>query len=283
MAIQTWQLILEGPNAAAYNMAADEALLSQTCSEKARPLTYVRFFQWSRPTLSLGFSQQAARTVDFTFCRENGIELVRRLTGGKAVLHHKELTYSIVSNDASFFPLGDISETYRSIANALVLGFRYLGIETSLAEEGRPENPLPRQQATSACFAVSNHHEILCSGRKLVGSAQRRTKSAFLQHGSILLEFDPSLLAGALGQRDSVALAERVTSLRECLGDRIGPDEVSSNLQRGVRESFGVNLERVSLSLNQRKLVEHLASTKYGRLDWSTPSHPTAKVSVANS
>ena len=119
----------------------------------------------------------------------NGIELVRRPTGGKAVLHHHELTYSVVSNDPSFFPIADISRTYCRIADAIQRGLRTLGIETTLAgSRGRSTGTGP---LATACFALSNHFELLCQNRKLVGSAQRRTKTAFLQHGSILLEFDP--------------------------------------------------------------------------------------------
>lgn len=271
MHAQTWQLILDGPNPAAYNMAVDEVLLKEAALEGSTGLAYVRFFQWERPTLSLGFSQKAERVVNFAFCQERGIDLVRRITGGKAVLHHRELTYSIVSNDARSFPLKDIGETYRRIALALVAGFRHLGIETSLAGEGNSKSQIPRRRATSACFAVSNHHEILWSGRKLVGSAQRRTKTAFLQHGSILLDFDPDLLAGALGNRGSAELASQVASLSECLGHKPDPDDVTSHLQRGIGEFFGVDFARTSLNARQRQLAENLASTKYARLDWSLP------------
>jgi lipoate-protein ligase A len=281
MTAQAWHLILDGTNPAAYNMAVDEALLQEATSVWTA-LTYLRFFQWARPTLSLGFSQKSARVVDFAFCRERGIELVRRITGGKAVLHHHELTYSIVSNDARFFPLDDIGETYRRIALALVLGFRHLGIETSLAGEVNSRGQMPRSPATSACFALSNHHEILCSGRKLVGSAQRRTKTAFLQHGSILLDFDPDLLAGALGPC-SADLGAQVASLTACLGRRPEPDELSLHLQRGIREFFGVDLVRTSLDAKQRQVAQDLACTKYAQLDWSAVSHAKSEVQFSDS
>jgi lipoate-protein ligase A len=282
MTTQAWHLILDGTNPAAYNMAVDEALLQEATSVWTA-LTYLRFFQWARPTLSLGFSQKSARVVDFAFCRERGIELVRRITGGKAVLHHHELTYSIVSNDARFFPLDDIGETYRRIALALVLGFRHLGIETSLAGEVNSRGQMPRSPATSACFALSNHHEILCSGRKLVGSAQRRTKTAFLQHGSILLDFDPDLLAGALGSPCSADLGAQVASLTACLGWRPEPDELSLHLQRGIREFFGVDLVRTSLDAKQRQVAQDLACTKYAQLDWSPLRHAKSEVQFSDS
>jgi len=273
MTRRSWQLILDGPNVAAYNMAVDEVLLKDAAADQTSEFTCLRFYQWARPALSLGFSQKAARVIDFSFCRERGIELVRRLTGGKAVLHHHELTYSVVSNDVHSFPLSDIGETYRRIAQALVLGFRHLGIETYLAGDGESKNQMPRSAATSACFAVSNHHEILWSGRKLVGSAQRRAQTAFLQHGSILLDFDPELLAGALGNRNPSGLGLKVASLAECLGWRPDPIEVASNLQRGFEKSFGVDLKRTWLNARQRQLAEELASQKYAQLDWSHLNH----------
>src|SRR5439155_5134746 len=124
--------------------------------------------------------------------------------GGKAVLHHREVTYSVISNDSHFFPLGDILETYKLIAQALRLGFKDMGLDTQLAS-GATKTDL-KGKSTTACFAVSNHYEIVCRGRKLVGSAQRHTKGAFLQHGSILLEFDPTFLANAIGCRDRLNL-----------------------------------------------------------------------------
>ena len=237
MATQTWKLILDGPNTGAYNMAVDEGLLNEASAHESSRLTYLRFFQWVHPTLSLGFSQKAARVINFDFCRERK-SLVRRITGGKAVLHHKELTYSIVSNDALFFPLQDIGETYKRIAQALVLGFHHLGIDTCLARETDTRGHRRGSPATSACFAVSNHYEILWTGRKLVGSAQRRTKTAFLQHGSILLDFDPELLAGALGNRTLSELRLNVASLAECRGIPTLPNQVGSHLQQGFRDLF---------------------------------------------
>jgi lipoyl(octanoyl) transferase len=269
MPIQNWKLILDGPNTGAYNMAVDEGLLNEVTMHKSSGLTYLRFFQWVHPTLSLGFSQKATRVINFDFCREKGIGWVRRITGGKAVLHHKELTYSIVSNDALFFPLQDIGETYKRIAQALVLGFHHLGIDTCLAGEGDARGQWRGSPATSACFAVSNHYEILWAGRKLVGSAQRRTKTAFLQHGSILLDFDPELLTGALGNRIPPELGFKVASLSECRGIPTAPNEVGSHLRQGFRDFFGVNFELTSLNTKQRQLSEELARFKYAQLDWS--------------
>jgi lipoyl(octanoyl) transferase len=264
MATPSWRMLVDDPETGAYNMAVDEVLLAEAHRSPSR-LTCLRFSQWAEPTLSLGFGQKAARVVNFDFCRRRRIGCVRRITGGKAVLHHQELTYSLVSNDALVFPLSDIGETYARIAQALVLGFRHLGIETSLA----PETASRGLRATTACFALSNHHEILWSGRKLVGSAQRRTKTAFLQHGSILLDFDPELLAGALGNPDPLAFGSQVACLTQCLGISPAPVEVIGHLQQGFRDFFGVGFELTSLHARQQERAEELARSRYALLDWS--------------
>ena len=114
-------------------MAVDEVLLNQVSNQADLPVTYVRFFQWDKATLSLGFSQKVARAVNLDFCKTKKIDLVRRITGGKAVLHDREITYSVVSNDPYFFPLRDIVETYKLIALALRLGFKAMGRRSSTA------------------------------------------------------------------------------------------------------------------------------------------------------
>ena len=133
MARDFWNLIVDGPLPAGFNMAVDQVLLDQVSDICCPPRTYLRFYQWESPTLSLGISQKTARVVDLAYCRSQGIEVVRRITGGKAVLHYREITYSVVSNDLSFFPSNDIKETYSRIAKALSMGFSEMGLLTALA------------------------------------------------------------------------------------------------------------------------------------------------------
>ena len=248
-------------------MAVDETLLDEVSRPQARPQTYLRFYQWTRPTLSLGFSQKAERVVDLDFCNTHGIDLVRRPTGGKAVLHHCELTYSVISNDSAFFPISDISKTYCRIANALKSGLRVLGIDTTIAETcGRStaSGPLP-----AACFAVSNHFELLWQNRKLVGSAQRRTKTAFLQHGSILIEFDAEMLSGALRSCGATSVQGVVTDLRTCLGKILPISDLIGAMSSGFEASFAVRLVDNVLHQDLSAWASHLADTRYSRLDWS--------------
>ena len=274
---RNWSVLLDGPRPGAFNMALDETLLSVASEPQACPQTYLRFYQWSRPTLSLGFAQRGESVVDLDFCRLNGIEIVRRPTGGKAVLHHHELTYSVVSNDPSFFPIADISGTYCRIADAIQRGLRTLGIETTLAgSRGRNSGTGP---LATACFALSNHFELLCQNRKLVGSAQRRTKTAFLQHGSILLEFDPLLLSRALLSCSAASMHDVVTDIRTCLGEVPSIHQIMAAMCNGFEASFEVRLAHQELSHDLLARAHQLADSKYARLRWNnTPSQRTRAI-----
>jgi lipoate-protein ligase A len=260
-----WNVLLDGYQSGSFNMALDETLLDEVSKSKARPQTYLRFYQWMRPTLSLGFSQKAERVVDLDYCSTHGIDVVRRPTGGKAVLHDRELTYSVISNDAVVFPIGDISKTYRRIADALQNGLGILGIETTLAQgcgRGTAVGPLP-----AACFAVSNHFEVLWQNRKLVGSAQRRTKTAFLQHGSILIEFDGEMLSRALRSRDISSVGAVVTDLKTCLGSIPPTRDLIGAMSKGFEASFAVPLVTYQLRQDLSARTHILAHAKCSPLN----------------
>jgi lipoyl(octanoyl) transferase len=258
-------------------MAVDETLLDEVSRPQARPQTYLRFYQWICPTLSLGFSQKAERVVDLDFCSAHGIDLVRRPTGGKAVLHHCELTYSVISNDSTFFPISDISETYCRIANALKSGLRVLGIDTTIAETCGRSTTTGRVPA--ACFAVSNHFELLWQNRKLVGSAQRRTKTAFLQHGSILIEFDAEMLSRALRSCSATSVQGVVTDLRTCLGETPSIPDLIGAMSSGFEASFAVRLVDNVLHQDLSARARCLADARYSALNWSDLSQKQTRAS----
>ncbi|MBM3803604.1 MAG: lipoate--protein ligase family protein [Acidimicrobiia bacterium] len=221
-------------------MAVDEALLCEVSEAQAPPQTHLRFYQWRCPTVSLGLSQKPEQVINLDYCRSHGIEIVQRPTGGKAVLHDRELTYSVVSNDSAFFPSANIGKTYCRIASALQRGFRLLGLETTLAAEtGKRSATGP---LSSACFALSGHHEVLWQGRKLVGSAQRRRKNAFLQHGSILIDFDVTSLSRVLRSCESALLSSAVADLKTCLGTVPPVGALVEALSKGFEAAFAVRL-----------------------------------------
>ena len=246
----------------ASNLALDELLLGRVSAESAAVETFLRFYGWPEPTLSLGMAQQASRVVDFGFCRQHGIAVARRATGGKAVLHHREITYAFISNDRSLFPAWSIAETYRKISTALQQGLALLGIATTLAVSGVGQRRNHRSHRSHACFASTFHHEILFAGKKLVGSAQRRTLRGFLQHGSILLEFDPQLLQGALRGQTPSDLASSVATLGCCLGKAPEFSAVVSFLLDGFRQILNRRIEPQPLDPGIRSEAEALGRTR---------------------
>ena len=172
-------LVLDGP----YNMAIDDAMSAQARTLGA---ALVRIYGWSQPVLSLGRHQRAAGLYDRSAASARGIAVVRRPTGGRAVLHAREITYCVAAPEQA---LGSLMSAYRTINELLVSALRTLGVDARVAS---PDTPSPRPVA-GACFEEPVAGEIVARGRKLVGSAQWRSEGAFLQHGSILVDDDQGL------------------------------------------------------------------------------------------
>ena len=219
-----WRLFASPPLGAVDNMAYDEALLGRAAATGEAVL---RVYGWSEPALSLGRNQPARDDYDDVTLRDRGITVVRRLTGGRAVLHHREATYSVTAPDAFGGPL---RESYRRINEILVHGLRALGTDASIAApSGRA--PVP---STAPCFEEPTDGELVLDSRKLVGSAQYREGGALLQHGSILIEDDQLLVNSLL--RVPVAEAPPPATLHGALGRAPTIDEVAAVLFEAVRE-----------------------------------------------
>src|SRR6478736_114966 len=164
-----WELIIDGAIDGKSNMAIDTALFEEVASSPS-PRTIVRFYQWSRPTLSLGRNQKIEKAVDTEYCASHGIDVVHRPTGGRAVLHDDELTYAVISNDGSCF--GDtIYGNYKRVSEALCLGYNNMGIAAVLAPDTRkPE--IFDDDGDPPCFVSPSRYELTVRDRKVVGSAQ---------------------------------------------------------------------------------------------------------------
>src|SRR5262249_9683669 len=155
----------------ASNMSIDAAFLEEI-EASPEPRTIVRFYGWRTPTISLGRNQRIERAVDLDFCRANGIDVVHRPTGGRAVLHDDELTYAVISNDAESF--GDtIYGNYKRVSEALCLGYNRIGVAAVLAPDTR-KSAEASDDADLPCFLSTARYELMVAGRKIVGSAQRR-------------------------------------------------------------------------------------------------------------
>lgn len=214
-----WRSIPYEMSSPAWNMACDEAIFLNYIQGKAPPT--IRFYGWNPPTLSIGFFQDVEREVDLKAIQQKGLGLVRRNTGGRAVLHHYELTYSVVAGSNIGLP-NSLIESYLYISRAFVAACEYFGIKADLhrGTAGKVTN-------TAACFETPSWYELTVGHRKLVGSAQLRQHGFFLQHGSILLDFNAAELAAVLMAPVSkpvfaTQLEAKITSFRK-LGLEVEP------------------------------------------------------------
>ncbi len=241
-------------------MAVDEFLFR---SLPDAPETTVRFYQWTRPTASLGYSQEMSRVVDAGFCRQNGINIVRRITGGKLVLHHQEVTYSISSSDAGTFT-SNLSDSYRLISRGLMSGLSLMGVEALLA--GPP--PPAYVRGTLPCFSHPGLDEVEWNGKKIIGSAQKRVGAKFLQHGSIPLEKDEALLR-AVSFLDRKAVGLRITSLSEALGRPADFAGTVKHFVAGLEDFFGVEFAPLAFMDEDRTAIRRIQESRYANRDWT--------------
>jgi lipoyl(octanoyl) transferase len=263
---RSWRLLVTEPLDGPTNMAVDEALLRSRIQSSGPPT--VRFYGWVPPTVSLGYAQPLDETVDRARCSALGIALVRRPTGGSAILHEspeREVTYSVVARGDDFTGADDVLETYRVVGRGLAVGLERLGIAAELV-------PLVRGRRAGAaapafCFRRAGAYEISVGGRKLVGSAQRRQRGSFLQHGAVLLDADPARLRAVFpGEVDPTI---GLTTLAQVLGRRPGFDRVVEALTAGLAEALGMPLVPGGLSADESALVDALVAEKYGTEAWT--------------
>src|SRR5262245_23455935 len=232
-----WKLIIDGARDGATNMSIDAALLDEI-EASPEPRTVVRFYGWQAPTISLGRNQKIERAVDTGYCRANGIDIVHRPTGGRAVLHDDELTYAVISNDSGSF--GDtIYGNYRRVSEALCLGYNRLGVPAVLAPDTREPVPLI-DDGDPPCFVSPSRYELTVSGRKIVGSAQRRVRRSFLQHGSMPITCDRTTLARATRMPDSGILEEEMAGVAEFLAERPTLEQLRGAFIRAFQDYFSI-------------------------------------------
>lgn len=255
---------MDGPGPGSWNMAVDESLGESVASGASEPV--VRLYRWQPACLSLGFAQPFS-AANAGFCVRSGVDVVRRPTGGRAVLHHLELTYSVLAPlDGRSFS-GDLQGAYQRICRALVAGLRRVGVGAELA--GAPDGALIRPTEAIPCFVGPAMGEVVAGGRKLVGSAMRRLGGAILQHGSILEEWDGSLQAGCLGLPDDSSLRPAVITVHEALGGPLPSGRLETAMAEGFAEEFDVLLEPGELSPVEADRARVLARERYGHERWT--------------
>ena len=236
-------------------MALDEALLETVRTGQSPPT--LRFYGWSPACLSLGAFQPVG-TVNESTCRELGVDLVRRPTGGGAVLHDREVTYSVVLPPAVAGRRP--RDIYLRVSLALLRGLDRLGVRAGFAPAGSH-----RKSAGPSCFARASDFEVLVDGRKVVGSAQVWRSGTLLQHGAVLLEADRALWVRLMGQSDA---ADGLVGLLELVPGLV-PERVAAALADGFAAEFGVRLVPGHWTWAELELAERLGRAKYACAEWT--------------
>jgi lipoate-protein ligase A len=266
-----WRLILDGEADGATNMAVDQAILEAVLEGSSSPT--LRFYAWSPPCLSLGRSQNLSE-VDLVACRGAGVDIVRRPTGGRAILHTDELTYSVALLQTDPRIAGGIVEGYRRLSEGLLAGLRRLEVPAVQSTNWQK----PPRQTTAVCFETPADYEITVGGRKLVGSAQWRASGGVLQHGSLPLYGELGRIIDFLsfpekergGQK--ARLHQRALTLEEAVG-RIHPHErVVEALVLGFAEALNVKLVPSQLTPQELSLAARLRRERYLGPDWTQRS-----------
>lgn len=259
-----WRLIYHHPMNGLLNMAVDEAILNAVQHGDSPPT--LRLYAWSPPCLSLGYAQTST-DADLTRIKARSWDLVRRPTGGKAILHTDELTYSLTVPSEDPLAEGDIIASYQRISKGLMRALELLGLEP---QSRRMDDPKAR--AGAVCFEVPSHYEITAGGRKLIGSAQVRRREALLQHGTLPLSGDLTRICDALQYPDKAAresarmqVRARAVTLQEALGHPVDWGQAADAIAQGFAEAFDLRFDAHPGTLTPAEHAEAntLAQGKY--------------------
>jgi len=264
-----WRLVIDDALPGALNMARDQAILDLYARLQQPTL---RMYRWQPACVSLGLAQRWARDVDHAACYALGIDVVRRPTGGRAILHEHELTYSVVVGlDHPLVGRSSVAHSYRALSAALQGGLARLGVQSAFAPEQARRAHRPSHES-AACFDEPASYEITVGGRKLIGSAQARQHDVLLQHGSLLLHADAARWARVLRlprALDSHALAQRMIALDEVLGAEPAFALIADALAAGFADACGITLVPNTLSRAEEERAAELVEEKYASAAWT--------------
>ena len=256
-----WRLLIDQPRDGASNMALDDALLEAQARGAAPPT--LRLYRWAPACLSLGRFQHSA-DIDRDACVRAGVPVVRRPSGGRALLHGDELTYALAlrADHPALAGADSILESYRRISAALLAGLRLLEVPVELAPAAR------RRGASAACFDTPASYELTVDGRKLVGSAQARRDGALLQHGAIPLTPHAALLNSLLAA-PPLDLDTKMIALDQALGRSVTFDSLAEALAEGFRAAWDVRLVPGTWTAAELARAEELRRARYNGDDWT--------------
>ncbi len=270
-----FRLIDTGYENAFTNMAIDEALLKSK-------LPVLRFYGWKPAGLSIGYFQ-STKNFNFENLKRHGIDLVRRLTGGNAVLHDKEVTYSFIIDMSKMQSIFEhvknpkrvfnekempksIVESYRKISKGLLEGLKNLGLNSLMSEA------VEKGEKSAVCFNDPSWYEILVSGKKIVGSAQKRVNGKLLQHGAILIDIDVGKYCSLFSNCNEELikkLKERMTSINSELKKEMNYNHVKQSMIKGFEKALDIEFEESGLTEEELELAKKLERNKYSSRKWN--------------
>lgn len=254
----------------ASNMALDCAILEAVAAGDQPPT--LRLYGWAPFCLSLGYGQRIG-DFDHDALEKRGWDLLRRPTGGKAILHGDELTYSL--SLPPNHPLADVDvvESYRRISAGLLRALESLGLSAVAQHQGEDARPA---EAGPVCFEMPSHYEISFGGRKLIGSAQLRRKGALLQHGTLPLFGDVARICDTLRFDSAKERAERKAKVREravtlaqAAGKTVNWSTAAEAIEAGFASAFGLELARDALSPAETARADELRRERFGNPAWT--------------
>lgn len=249
---EQWRLLETGYGSAFTNMAIDRAVLVANSEGKVLPT--VRFYGWEPSAISIGYFQSLAEEINLDMCKKLGVDYVRRITGGGAVYHEKELTYSIVISESHCAIPKNIMKSYGKICGAVMKGLENLGIESTYV----PIN------------------DIITNGKKISGNAQTRKAKTVLQHGTVLTDVDVEKMFSLLKVpnekiKDKLIadVKERVTSIKHVLGKEVLFEEISHAMKIGFEQEFDVELVKGTLTEEEKELTKKFEKECFSAADWN--------------
>ncbi len=268
----TWRLILSDPQPGKVNMALDSAILEAVGRGDVPPT--LRLYRWDPPCLSLGYSQPRA-DADLVRLEQKGWDLVRRPTGGRAILHTDELTYAVIGPWTDPRLQGSLMDSYQRLSQALLLALKLLELPVEI-HHGK--DPRARQQPV--CFENPSDFEITVEGKKIIGSAQARKKDGLLQHGSLPLTGNLTRITEVLRypsnrEREQAAalLLSRAETVSGVLGREVSWDEAARVFIDAFQTALNLDLVPGQVTPSEAKTARRLVEERFGNFDWTGGNH----------
>ncbi len=265
-----WRLLITPPARGAWNMAVDEAILES--AGRGESLPTLRLYAWEPACLSLGYAQRYT-DVNISALNQHGWDVVRRPTGGRAILHTDELTYSITAPHHEPRVQGTVLESYYRLAQALVAAVDLLGMSVQMQEH---QAPSASHTPNPVCFEVPSAYEITANGKKLIGSAQARRKDGVLQHGSLPLHGDLTRITQALVFDDEAArqtaaerLLQRATTVESVVGYAVDWNTAARAFVQAFERTLDLKLVPSDMTPQEIERAEALQQKHYRHPSWT--------------